>query len=171
MYFGIIFPILTAVVFFKCDGPSICNHYFGSTWKKWKRLNKLVSSRQKNKLKIIYVSLKLIIMALHIKLLQLINNSLKQIDKNNYELTYEVEGRTYIHKFKIKRGPKPIILAHDEFQNDITELILSHLGPELNWHGHSAITPDYFGKCLITLYMSDGSELTFRYHEPLVFNL
>ena len=105
--------------------------------------------------------------AYYIQLQQLFNRSLVRIDKNTYELRYVFQGTLYKMRIKPKKGPKGIIEALDENDEDITSDIVSYLGPESNFHG-SKISPESLGKKRIFIFTTEGTELCFDNDENLI---
>lgn len=89
------------------------------------------------------------------------NNTIKKIDKNTYELTYIINGNIYKMIVKPIRGPKPILQIIDDESNDITDDVLPYLGPNFNWHGHK-FSLDFFNKKEITFQMFDGTTKTYN---------
>jgi hypothetical protein len=83
-----------------------------------------------------------------------------KINKNTYQLTYVINGQLYKLIVKTRKGPKNVILATDENDEDITDIIHSYMGPCENFHGDT-ITPEFFGKNKITLNLSSGEDKTF----------
>ena len=134
--------------------------------KKWNSLTGLVSVKHKKKYKIILISIQLLCKAIYVSFLQYMNNSVKKLDKNNYELTYVVEGNIYKYRFRIRRGPKPIIMASNESNDDISNEIISLLGPQWDWHGQ-VITPDTLDHNIIFLNLANGEENKYKFHEPI----
>ena len=129
-------------------------------YNKIKSLNQLVSSQYKNVFVIFWVSFYIIMQAMYIKFLQLVNKSMVKINKNTYQLTYVINGQLYKLIVKTRKGPKNVILATDENDEDITDIIHSYMGPCENFHGDT-ITPEFFGKNKITLNLSSGEDKTF----------
>lgn len=128
-------------------------------YNKWKRLNSLVSTRNKNKLTIIIISLKLICQAIWITFLQKVNKTIKKINRNKYELTYVIEGKIYKMIVTVSRGPSPVLQIINDKNDDVTSQIVPYLGPNYNWH-NTKFTPESFGFETLTFELSDGTEYT-----------
>ena len=137
-------------------------------YKKWTKINNMVSIKYNNQLFIVWFSIKLIFQALYINLIQYLNKSLIIIDKNTYELTYVINGTTYKNRIKIKKGPKPVLQISDECSEDITDKILPYLGPSYDFNG-SKLTPKIFGYKTLTFEMSDGNEKFFDENDIIEF--
>jgi len=148
-----LFGIALTCLFIKLDGCSIISNKYD----KWNSLNKLVSTRHKNKMLVIWISIKLICESLYINLIQYLNKSLIKIDKNNYELTYVINGKLYRILVKIKRGPNPILQIISESSEDVTDIISPYIGPQYNWHGNK-LTPANLGYKTLIFELSDSTE-------------
>lgn len=131
-------------------------------YQKIKSLKSLVASQHKNILKILWVTFCIICQTFYISLCQYFNQSVRRLDKNTYEISYTINGLLYRMVVKPKRGPKCIIEAVDEFDNDITNELLSYLGPMENFHGGNHITPGFFKKAKVILSLTNGKEITFE---------
>jgi len=99
-------------------------------------------------------------------MLQYLNNSIVQIDKKTYEVTYVIRGKTYKMLVKPKKGPRKVLLVSDEKQEDVSYIIFPYLGPEENFHGKK-MTPKFFGKEELVFQLSSGVEKVFRENEMI----
>jgi hypothetical protein len=111
--------------------------------------------------KMSYIIVNTSIKYFYILLQQYMNNTVKKIGKNTYELTYIINGNTYKMIVKPIRGPKPILQITDHESNDITDDILPYLGPNYNWHGEK-FSLDFFNKKEITFELIDGTTKTYN---------
>lgn len=136
---------------------------------KFKSLKQLVSTQSTNIFKILWIMMVIIVKTLYVQLCQYFNGSIRVLDKNTYEVSYVIHGILYKMIVKPKRGPKCIIEAVDEFDNDVTHTILSYVGPMENFHGHH-LTPKFLKKKKITLNLSSGEEKTFHEDDIIVLN-
>ena len=125
-----------------------------------KQVKQLVSTTEKNKIIIIWISLKLILNTLYISFLQYMNNSVTKFNNKTYEVSYVINGKLYKMLVVPKRGPLPILQISDESQNDVTDHILPYMGPRYDWYGEN-LNPKYFGYKSLTFELSDGNEYTF----------
>lgn len=116
--------------------------------------------------KISYIGINTTCKFFYILLLQYMNNTVKKIDKNTYEITYIINGNTYKMIVVPKKGPSPILQICDHNLNDVTDEILPYLGPERNWHGNK-IKLDFFNKESLTFELADGSTKTFTLDKHL----
>jgi hypothetical protein len=94
------------------------------------------------------------------------NNTVKKIGKNTYEITYNIAGNTYKMIVTPTKGPSPILQISDHNLNDVTNEILPYLGPERNWHGNK-FNLDFFNKESLTFELADGSTKIFTLDKHL----
>lgn len=152
--------------FFYLDGHHIVKDNTVVKWKRFRRLNRLVSSNYRGCCTIFWVSICMITKALWISMLQYLNNSIVQIDKKTYEVTYVIRGKTYKMIVKPRRGPQKVLLISDKKQEDVSYMIFPYLGPEENFHGRK-MTPKFFGREELIFQLSNGVEKVFRENEMI----
>lgn len=128
-----------------------------SKYNKWVSLNVQIASKERNKIKVLWASTKIILNALYISFLQYINTSIRKLDRKTYEVSYVIEGKLYKMVVVPKRGPAPILQIFDENSNDITHYVLPYMGPEYDWHGRR-FTPLFFGHKSLIFELGDGTE-------------
>jgi len=156
-------------LFYKIDVHNIIFNSLERKYRKWQKINNLVSSRYETSLEVYKISITMVCKAIYISLLQYINNSVKQIDKNIYEINYVIEGIFYKMIVIPKKGPHPILQIRNENHVDITDNILPYYGPCHDWHSITVI-PQFF-KCKTLIFdMSDGTEKTFGELEYIDLN-
>jgi len=148
------------------DGPRIVYNEVTSKYQKWKRLNALVAISNKNKIKIILISLKMVMQVLYLSFLQYMNSSIRQINRNTYEISYVVSGKMYKMLVTPRRGPTPVLQVSDSANQDVTSEIIQYMGPSYNWHGNT-ITPKILGYNTLTFQLSDGEEKIYTEDEIL----
>ena len=105
-----IFCILLLGLFFRIEGHTILKEYLYSKYKRWSKLNKLVSTKYKGHLTIICISIKLLCQILYISLIQYLNNYLVKINKNDssIEITKAMFLFHLIHKLETSKIIKQI---------------------------------------------------------------
>ena len=157
--------LCTLIIFYRLDGVAIVRDTVLSRYDKWKSVNQLVSTHEKSKFRIIFFSIKLILEALYLSLIQYLNSSVKKLDRKTYEISYQIEGRTYKMIVIPKRGPPPVLQIINDHDIDITDYVLPYMGAQYDWHG-TKLTPRFFGSQTLTFNFIDGSEKTF--HEPSI---
>jgi len=123
-------------------------------------LNSLTSTQHKNKCMILYSSMKLVCKSYYLKWLKYLNNTVKQIDKNTFEITYVINDKTYKMIVKPKRGPPPFVIEDINNNIDINK-IMSHYGPNQDWHGNK-LCPNFFGVSELKFNMNDGRDIVFK---------
>jgi hypothetical protein len=144
-------------LFLKLNGHLIVYNQLKMKYRKWNSLNKLVSTRNENYICVIYYSFKLLCQALYITLIQWLNNYIVKQDKNNYLMTYTINGKLYKNLIKVKRGPSPVLQISSENMEDVTNILLSYLGPSYNWHGNE-YTPKLLGYKTLVFECADCNE-------------
>lgn len=130
------------------------------------RLLKLLGKREK-KVRFFFIALKLVFLAVYIKICQMCNKSLKKIDKNTYELTYVLGNRKFRYQFKPVLGPSPVLLVTDGDEEDVTTELKELMGPMYNWHGTAAVTPDLLGYSSLCFELSTGQENIYNGHDVI----
>jgi hypothetical protein len=157
--------VLLLLILNLCAMTSVQNTIMNNVTLKYhkiKSLKNLVASQHKNILKILWVTFCIILKTFYVSLCQYFNRSVRRVDKNTYEVCYAINGILYKMIVKPKRGPKCIIEAVDEDDNDITHDLLSYMGPMDNFHGGTEITPKFLNKQKVTLNLTNGNEITFE---------
>lgn len=154
----IIYFCLTALTIF------FMNKY--EFWNKWKKLNSLVTCKTNNVFLIQYYSMQLLLNILWLQLLVYLNNTVKEYEKNKYEVSYILHGKTYKVRTNIKKGPSPIYKICDGGKNDITHIILPLMGPNYDWH-NNLFTPKDLGFESIMFELVNERGLTFKENDKI----
>ena len=126
----------------------------------------LVSSQYKNMFAIAWIMLCIIAKTIYIQICQFCNSTVIRIDKHTYAVNYVVNGIMYTMVVKPNRGPRSVIEAVDENDEDLTHEIITYLGPCENFHG-TKLSPKFFNKKVITLSLSSGDEVVFENDQTL----
>lgn len=156
--------IISSVVFIsipvliKLDFHNIIYNTIEYKYSRWKQLNTLVSAKHGKKYMIILVSIAMILKMLYLNFIQYLNNSVKKIGKNMYEVSYVVNGKFYKMIVSPTRGPAQILQVTDQDNNDVTDDILSYVGPRYDWH-NTKFSPNFWGYTSLTFQMHDGNEV------------
>lgn len=158
--------LLGGGLFYAVDGITIVKNTVMDKYKRFKSLNKLVSTQHKHKCMIILISLQMICQALWYSFLQWMNNSVKKLDNGMYEVTYVIQGRKYKMLVKAIGGPSPIFLAVNESDDDVTHKLLPYVGVQNDFH-KSDITPRCLGYKEITLELYNGENKIFKEEDNL----
>jgi hypothetical protein len=152
---------ITSVFLYKMDIHNKLYSTCDRKYKKWKKITNLVSTTHKSQLSIYSVSIQMIFKALYLSFIQYLNNSVKRIDKNTYEVEYVINGKLYKMIVIPKKGPMSFIEIRDENDIDMTEFILPYYGPNYDWHS-IGIIPQFFKCKKLTFEMDDGTQKVFE---------
>ena len=160
MFYFIISTVafISIPILIKLDFHNIIYKTVEYKYSRWKQLNTLVSSKHDKKYMITLVSIVMILKMLYLNFIQYLNNSVKKIGKNMYEVSYVVNGKFYKMIVSPTRGPVQILQVTDQDNNDITDEILSYVGPRYDWH-NTKFTPNFWGYKSLTFQMHDGNEV------------
>lgn len=161
MFVFTIISILSSVFLYKIDFHNIVCNICDRKYKKWKKITNLVRSTHDSQISIYTISVKMILQALYLSFIQYINNSVRKLDKNIYEVSYIIGGRNYKMITIPKKGPLPFLHIRDENNNDVTEFIIPYYGPNYDWHSISVI-PQFFKYKRLIFDMEDGSQKIFE---------
>jgi hypothetical protein len=151
----------------KTNTYSIVKDTIVSKYRKFRNLNMLVSTQYKNICIIVYHSICIICSAVWLDMVQYLNNSVKKLDKKRYEVSYVVSGKLYRMIVMPNKGPSSVLLACDEDGEDITDVLISYMGPHNDFHG-ADITPKLLNKKQIIIETIDGCEKIFNEDDVLV---
>ena len=151
----------TTFLFYKIDAHKIIYDNVERKYKKWQKINNLVSTQHKDLVSIYGISIKMIFQALYLALIQYLNNSVKKLDKNTYLVEYIIKGKVYKMIVIPTRGPSPIIQIRDHTEKDITDYILPYFGPNYDWH-RVGIIPQFFACEKMTFELDDGTQKIFN---------
>jgi hypothetical protein len=154
---GILFMTLLC----RMDAHLVLKNVVVTKYKRWRKLNELVSTTERNNIRIAWISLKMVLHTLYIAFLQYMNNSTVKLDRKTYQVSYVINGKLYVMVVVPKRGPTPVLQISDDDQNDVTEQVLPYMGPQYDWHG-TRLTPQFFGHKTLTFELSDGTEHTYE---------
>jgi hypothetical protein len=152
--------ICGGTLFVRTDGHNITYKKINYTYNRLKRLKRLVSTKHSSNFMIFFVSSKMLAQSLYISIIQYLNNSVKKIDKNMYQVSYVINGKMYNMIVKPTKGPTPILQIIDNTQRDITDEILPYMGPNYDWH-NTKFNPEFFGYDSLYFQLSNGEEFTF----------
>jgi len=157
--------ISSGIYFFvKIDGKKIVSEKY----RKWKRLNNLVSHTHKSTFMITIVSIKMFLQMYYDSVIQYLNNSVIKLDKNMFEVTYIINGKEYKMVVKPKKGPCPIADIFDEKGDSCYERIIPYL-IKPNHEFNTGLYPDFFGYKQLKFEMIDGKSYIFNHSETILF--
>ena len=170
---GMIIPVFINTLLYKSvkEKFNSISNFVQEKHTKWKNLNTLVSKKHDSRLMIITVSLYMILKKYYLIFLQYMNNSVKKIDKNSYEVTYCVNNKIYKMIVKQTKGPKPFLKIIDEEDNDITHEIEPYIGPGHDFHKSGELTPKFFARKKIIVHRYNGETHIFEDEESLYLHI
>jgi len=105
----------------------------------------------------------IVLKSFKIRFLNYIDNRVKKINRNTYEISYNIEGKEYCIVTKIKRGPVSILDVVNETGKNRRDII-----PYLNQYNKN-LTPSYFNEDILHLYFLTGDTKKFQKDEILKF--
>lgn len=101
---------------------------------------------------------KTLVLYLYLQVLQALNRMVVGVGKRKYEIRYALHDRVYRIRTSHRRGPPSLIAARDQSSTDITDNILSYLGPNHDFHGNP-MSPHDLGYEKIHLVFRDGRDV------------
>lgn len=151
----------------------IYNHYdfLLDKYNKFKTLISFTSTSTQcnNPIITYYKSFSVLGKSLYVSFLQYMNNSVKCIGNNYYEVSYTINNKLYKMIVKHKRGPNPIHRVTDNNNNDLTNIVIQYLGPNQDWH-KNIITPHMLNTDEIEIELSNSVKKKFSSNEILYLN-
>jgi hypothetical protein len=166
VFFGIIIGCIGGL-FLSLKGPDIVRNTVMTKYNRFRKLNKLVSSRSRGCCIIFWISIQLLIKALWFNFLQLINNNVQKVDKHRFEVSYVINGRLYKMLVKNIRGPCPVLLIVDDNNEDVTDVIIPYIGAGRDFHNFK-FTPQFFGHNQLSVELSSGETKTFEETDVII---
>jgi hypothetical protein len=160
-------PIIGA--FFYLDGYNIIKNNVVVKYKKFRKINNLVSTNYKGFFTIMWISLCMVTQALWLSLIQYMNSTIIPIKGGRYKVTYVIKGKIYKMIVKPVRGPVKVLLVSNDKQEDVSCDILPYLGPEDDFH-NKKYTPRFFDHNELIFEMFDGQEKIFKADDSIILN-
>lgn len=153
--------------FINIDGYTILKEYINNKYNKWKRLTNLVSTQYDSNFMITFISLKMVFQTLYQSLLQYMDNSIIKINRNTYELKYVINGKLYKMIINPLRGPVPILNVKNEYNEDITDIIIPYLGHRNDWNEYK-FYPQFFNYKQLKIELNNGEIKIFNNSETII---
>jgi len=121
------------------------------------QLISIVSKTEENPFKVYLFTCSMISKLMYIRLLQMLNSTIRKVDRKTFEVSYSLNGKSYKMLIAPFRGPTPIMQVINDKDEDITSLVLPYMGPNYDWHGFE-VDPSFFNTESLTFEMSNGEE-------------
>ena len=167
-YLLYLFGFLSFYLFIQIDGHRVVWSQISSRYKRWRRLNNLVSTRHRTAWAVFYHSLVMLCRVLYISFLQYMNSAVVKISRNQFLVTYVVCGKIYTMVVTPVRGPPPVLQVINDNEEDVTNNVLPYLGPRYDWHGGVLDFSSSFGSENLTFNMASGEVVTCESSSSLV---
>ena len=148
------------------DGHTIIKETAITKYRKFRQLNKLVSTHYKTVGSILWVSICMVVKMYWINFLQWSNNTIEIVDSKTVCISYVLQGKLYKMIVKIRKGPSDILLVTDEDSNDITDTILPYLGPQQDWHKRE-FKPLFWEKKMLNFELASGEQISFSENDVI----
>ena len=116
--------------------------------------------------KIVWYTIYITRQLIWIHILQYLNNTVKKVGKNSYEISYVINGKLYKLITSTKRGPSPVLQIVSKTDDDVTALILPYMGPLYDCHNMD-ITPAMLGHESLLFELGNGTEYTYMEHDKI----
>ena len=137
---------------------------------KFNKLNRLVAMEHTGVINIFFISMFVVFNVLFKRdrntTLQRCECVTETLECGNYLVTYYIEQTVYKMFVKKKKGPKKVLLIHDEEQTDVSDMIFPYLGPCDNFHSIK-YTPNFFNKKELVFEFSNGDERVFKHMDEI----
>ena len=150
---------LLLCIFIRLHGHLALKEAIIYRYRRWRKLNNLVSTQHKTAWTIFYNSLKLLCQVLYLSFLQYMNSSLIRLGRNAFLVTYTINGKIYKMIVRPVRGPSPVLQVISDNEEDITLQVLPYLGPRYDWHKTNVSFQETFGSKRLTFEIANGDEV------------
>ena len=137
------------------DGHNAASNAVTTRYRRWRKLNELVSTRHKGRARVAWHSLGLLVQVMYLGIVQWMNNSVRKIGKNKYLVQYTINGRLFKMVVWPRRGPVPVLQVSDEHRNDVTDAVVPYMGPAYDWHRRN-VSPGTLGYASLLFELSNG---------------
>ena len=111
-----------------------------------------------------FLILRLCVLLTYLKICQKLNNTVKRVGKE-YLISYVIGGKLFM--LKVPEVLDKVLMIIDQDNEDVTDLILPHMGPLGNWHGVK-YSPCSFDKDMLTFEMVDGDTKVYHRHDLMI---
>ena len=144
----------------------LCPEYIEIKYQKWISLNSMMATKYKSPTIVKCMSVYMIFKFFYLQTLQYLTNTVVKIDKNNYEISYIINGKIYKMVVKPERGPLNYYKILNDKNENIIEEISQYFGP--HYKNQVKLTPSFFKTSNIKLVLFDDSEQIFENDEQII---
>jgi hypothetical protein len=92
----------------------------------------------------------------------------EKFNRDYIKISYTYKNKSYFYLLKVQRGVTPLTSIIDEQGNDVTDVIVPYLGPNLDCHGQT-LTPKDFGYQRLTVTTVLDSVCFFGENDRIIF--
>ena len=159
-YLLYLFGLLSLFLFIQIEGHRVVWSQISSRYKRWRRLNNLISTQHRTAWAVFYHSLVMLCRVLYVSFLQYMNSTVVRIERNKFLVTYVISGKIYTMVVTPVRGPSPVLQVINDSEEDVTNNVLPYLGPRYDWHGVLLDFSSSFGSENLTFNLASGDIVT-----------
>lgn len=135
--------------------------YIRSKRTDFNNLYQLVSTQHNSAFHIYRVCLMIIMQNTYRTIADYLDSRIRRKSKNMYEIMYTLEGRTFVHIVRIRRGPSHILSAHDENNKPCLNTVIKYISPNGKFD-NKLLTPEYLGIKKLTINNTQGKSFVFE---------
>jgi len=140
--------------------------YIEIKYQKWMSLNSMMATKYKSPTMVKIMSVYMFFKFFYLQTLQYLTNTVVKIGKNNYEISYIINGKIYKMVVKPERGPMNYYKILNDKNENIIEDISQYYGP--HYKNQVKLTPSFFKTTTIKLVLFDDSEQVFGEYEQII---
>ena len=140
--------------------------YIEIKYQKWVSLNSMMATKYKSSAMIKIMSVYMIFKFVYLQTLQYLTTTVVKIDKNNYEITYIINGKIYKMVVRPERGPLNYYKILNDKNENIVEEVSQYYGP--HYKNQVKLKPSFFKTSNIRLVLFDDSEKVFEEDEQII---
>lgn len=156
---------LGSYLFFKGYDYCIKNKYYD----RFNELLNFVGSQNHTGINQYLVSFHIISKMVYTSIIQRLNNSVKKINNNQYDLMFIIEGKPYINRLNIDRGPSSFLEAYDaDTKKNISFYMKMYSGPDKTLK-NKHLKPCDLGYKNVLIIFDDGNEKLYQADEYFDF--
>ena len=112
------------------------------------------------------MSVYMVLKFVYLQILQYLTNTVAKIDKNNYEVTYIINGKMYKMVVKPERGPLNYTKILNDKDENIIDEFSQYYGP--HYKNQVKLMPSFFKTKSLRLVFYDETEKVFEEDEKII---